>query len=68
MSLRREQYFSLKLGRALLADLLDPRATPRVPRPVRDRASRALKHFPALDDNGKPIFSRDQFGPDEAPQ
>lgn len=35
-------------GLELLQDLLDPKKTPRVPTPVRERASRVLRHFPTV--------------------
>lgn len=30
-----------------LKDLLDPKKTPRVPRQIRDRAYRCLRHYPS---------------------
>ena len=67
MSLREEQYRSLKKTRNFLRDLLNPSQTPRVPSKVREQASRCLRHYPFLDEYGKPMFSRDDFGPDEPP-
>ena len=32
---------------SFLKDLLDPKATPRVPRSVRQQASRLLRHYPS---------------------
>lgn len=31
---------------SFLKDLLDPKATPRVPKSVRDQAARCLRHYP----------------------
>lgn len=47
MTLPHERVRSLHAARRLLFDLLDPKATPRVPRDVRRYASRVLKHYPA---------------------
>ena len=33
-------------ARQFLCDLLDPKATPKVPRSIRQRASRVLRHYP----------------------
>jgi hypothetical protein len=41
-----EEYHSLKETYKLLCHLIDPRKTPRVPGPVRDRARKCLKHYP----------------------
>lgn len=67
MSLRREQYAALRQARDFLRSLLDPKAT-RVPKSVRQEASRCLHHYPFLEDSGKPVWSRDEFGPDEVPK
>lgn len=61
MSIRTEQYRALQMTRALLRDLLDRSKTPRVPKEVRERAYRALRHYPLLMENGEPVFSRDEF-------
>ena len=47
MTLPHERVRAIHAARRLLFDLLDPKATPRVPREVRRYASRVLKHFPA---------------------
>ena len=41
-----EEYHSLKETYKLLCDVLDPKKTPRVPKPVRDKARHCLKYFP----------------------
>lgn len=66
MSLRNEQYRSLKRTHAFLCALLC-REFKRVPSAVRDEAVRCLRHYPFLDEHGKPMFSNDPFGPDEPP-
>lgn len=35
---------------------------------LKDRAYSCLRHFPTLDEHGKPLFSRDEFGPDAPPK
>ena len=61
MSLKFEQYRALHSTREFMWDLLRPGLTPGVPRSIRDRASRCLRHFPLLKENGEPMFSRDEF-------
>jgi hypothetical protein len=63
MSLRYEQYNSLKRTRDFLRDLMDAKARPKTVRETRERAYRCLRHFPFLYENGKPMFSRDPFSP-----
>lgn len=46
MTLPYERTNSILKARALLIDLLDSKATPRVPRGIRKRAADALRHFP----------------------
>lgn len=46
MTLPDERYRSIMQTRQFLLDLLDTRKTPRVPRTVRNAASRCLRHFP----------------------
>lgn len=48
MTTPSEEVLALLNARAFLFDLLDCRATPRVPRPVRERARACLRHFPLL--------------------
>ena len=62
MSLGYEQQRALLQSQELLLDLLDRRRTPRVPKEVRERAYRCLRHFPFLDgETGEPMFSHDEF-------
>ena len=58
MSLLHEQHRSLLHTRQLLFDLLNHHARPKTVRELKDRAGRCLKHFPPLDMDGKPIWSR----------
>jgi hypothetical protein len=46
MTIPVEELAALKATRRFLFDLLDPKATPRVPRAVRHRASTCLRHYP----------------------
>lgn len=46
MTLPNERRRSIEVTRDFLRDLLDPKKTPRVPRAVRDRAYRCLRHYP----------------------
>lgn len=64
MSLRYEQYRSLKRTKELLYDFLDPKKRPKTVKEMKERASRCLRHFPALDEKGKPLFSQDDFTED----
>lgn len=46
MSTPDEMLRSVKMARQFLFDLMDPNETPRVPKSVRERARRILKHYP----------------------
>ena len=59
MSLRYEQYASLRRTRQFLADLLHPSTRPKTVKELRGRASACLRHFPFLEDSGKPMWSQD---------
>jgi hypothetical protein len=48
MTLPHEEALAIARVRRFLFDLLDPKATPRVPREVRRRAHRLAKHYPLL--------------------
>ena len=41
-----EEYHSLKETYKFLCHLIDPQKTPRVAKPIRDRAKHLLKHYP----------------------
>ena len=42
-----ERYRAVQRAREFLRELLDPKATPRVPRSIRQDAYYVLKHFPS---------------------
>jgi hypothetical protein len=65
MSLRYEQYWSLRRTRQFLADLLHPSTRPKTVKELRGRASACLRHFPFLEASGKPIWSQDEFASPE---
>lgn len=61
MSLRAEQQYSLFKTQKFLRDLMHHSTRPKTVKEMRDRAYSCLKHFPFLDERGKPIWSRDGF-------
>ena len=65
MSLRYEQYWSLRRTRQLLSDLLHPSTRPKTVKELRARASACLRHYPFLEESGKPIWSQDDFASPE---
>jgi hypothetical protein len=65
MSLRREQYYALKKTQTFLRDLLFTDTRPKKVSELKARAHSCLRHYPFLDNDGKPMFSRDGFGPDD---
>lgn len=46
VTLPHERMRSLRSAEQLLCDLMDPKATPRVPREIRRRARAVLRHWP----------------------
>jgi hypothetical protein len=46
MTIPVERRRALDAAHELLVDLLDPAKTPKVPRAIRERASRVLRHHP----------------------
>jgi hypothetical protein len=64
MSLRYEQYMALLKTRNFLRDLLSIDEYPKTKKEMRERAYRCIKHYPFLQDSGKPIFSEDDFTKD----
>jgi len=46
MTLPNERTQAIINTRRFLRELLDPKATPKVPRPIRLRALRCLRHYP----------------------
>jgi hypothetical protein len=67
MSLRYEQYSALLKSKELLLDIMNPLTTPQSKEELTNRAYRAMRHFPALTENGQPIFSTDPFTKDDIP-
>jgi hypothetical protein len=65
MSLRHEQYHALKKTQTFLRDLLFTDTRPKKASELKARAHSCLRHYPFLDDDGKPMFSKDDFGPDD---
>lgn len=63
MSLRQEQYRALKRTHEFLCNLMLP-SRPKTAKEIKERAYACLRHFPFLDEHGKPHFSQDPFGPD----
>jgi hypothetical protein len=61
MSLRYEQYTALRRTRQFLADLLHPSTRPKTVKELRGRASACLRHYPFLEESGKPMWSQDNF-------
>jgi len=61
MSLRHEQYRSLKITREFLRDLLDTHKRPKTVKELKNRVYLCLKNYPFLQENGRPIWSRDDF-------
>lgn len=48
MTLPEEEARAIAMTRTFLYALLDPKQTPRVPREVRQKARRVLKHYPLM--------------------
>jgi hypothetical protein len=48
MTLPHKEAYAIARTRQFLFDLLDPKATPRVPKAVRKRAHTLSKHYPLL--------------------
>ena len=47
MTVPRERTNAVLFTAAFLYDLLDPKKTPRVPKVIRQRAHRLLRHYPS---------------------
>jgi hypothetical protein len=63
MSLRYEQYWSLKKTHAFLQELILMRGRISLPE-LRRRALSCLRHYPPLHENGRPDWSKDEFTKD----
>lgn len=47
MTLPYERYNAIKRTEEFLKDLMDPKATPRVPKEIRKKAYYCLRHYPS---------------------
>ncbi len=47
MTMPNERRHAVNRTRDFLCDLLDPKKTPRVPKSIRDRAYRCIRHYPS---------------------
>ena len=66
MSLRYEQYRSLKMTREFLRSLLTVDGYPKTKKEMRGWAYRCLRHYPFLDEQGQPFWSQDEFTEDRS--
>lgn len=64
MSLRYEQHTALKRTRDFLRQIIAGEY-PKTRAEMRRLASGCLRHFPPMNDHGKPMFSRDEFTTEE---
>jgi hypothetical protein len=48
MTLPHEEALAIARVRQFMYELLDPKVTPKVPRAIRQRARRIMKHYPIL--------------------
>lgn len=63
MSIKKEQYYSLLITREFLRSLLHPHTRPKNITEMKQGALRCLRHYPFLDEDGKPRFSNDNSIP-----
>jgi hypothetical protein len=64
MSLRYEQYWALKRTRDFMRTILAGEQ-PKTKTEMREEAYRCIKHFPPLNEHGKPWWSHDEFTADD---
>ena len=64
MSLRYEQYRSLRYTKEFLHDLLTVERYPKTKREMRQRVFDCLRHYPFLFENGQPMWSKDDITED----
>ena len=55
MSTKEENYYSLLITREFLRDLLNPKKRPKTIKELRKNVLRCLRHYPFLDEKGKPL-------------
>ena len=56
MSTKEERYYALLKTKEFLQDLLDTKKRPKTIKELKERARICLRHFPFLDEKGKPLF------------
>jgi hypothetical protein len=61
MSLRYEQYNSLKRTKEFLQSLLSHETRPKTVKELREKTYRCLRHFPPLHASGQPYWSQDDL-------
>lgn len=61
MSLRYEQYRALSMSRDFLRSILRLESDNNQITSLKERARDCLRHFPVMHEDGRPIFSRDEF-------
>lgn len=61
MSLKCEQLAALVKTQKFLRSLLTVDEYPKTKKEMREKAYRCLRHFPRLDETGKPVYSLDDF-------
>jgi hypothetical protein len=61
MSLKHQQFESLKRTKDFMYSLLDPKKRPKTVKEMKDMVSRCLRHYPPLKEDGEPMFSNDNF-------
>lgn len=64
MSLRYEQFNALKRTQEFLRLILAGKQ-PKTKTEMREMAYRCIKHFPFLNEHGKPLWSQDEFTTEE---
>jgi hypothetical protein len=61
MSVRCQQHNSLLRARSLLREILNRPLRSWTAKEIKAKSDSALKHFPQLEESGKPVFSDDDF-------
>jgi hypothetical protein len=56
MTLPAERFAAIARTRTLMQALCDPKRTPGVPKPIREDASRCLKHYPTAHDLDEALY------------
>ncbi len=58
-----DEYQSVKETYKLLCHLIDPKKTPNIPKALRDRARKCLKHYPVRESHKRLLDGLDFFNP-----